>query len=104
MFLWGFPRNSPTRNAARRRANSRLRRVAGRGPPARSRSSEITRSSAGRAPAGSKASEHPAPEGGPEMGFAIRAWLVLLYLFSSKPGWFACLLVILVIGVLIAGC
>jgi hypothetical protein len=24
------------------------------------------------------------------MGFAILAWLVLLYLFSSKPGWFAC--------------
>src|SRR6202045_5201260 len=27
------------------------------------------------------------------MGFAILAWLVLLYLFSSKPGGFACLLV-----------
>jgi hypothetical protein len=23
------------------------------------------------------------------MGFAILAWLVLLYLFSSKPGWSA---------------
>ena len=38
------------------------------------------------------------------MGFAILAWLVLLYLFSSKPGSFGCLLVILVVGILIAGC
>jgi hypothetical protein len=39
------------------------------------------------------------------MGFAILAWLVLLYLFSSRPGWFACLLVLLlVVGILIAGC
>jgi hypothetical protein len=30
--------------------------------------------------------------------------LVLLYLFSGKPGWFACLLVLLVIGILIAEC
>jgi len=29
------------------------------------------------------------------MCFAILAWLVLLYLFSCKPGWFACLLVLL---------
>ena len=34
------------------------------------------------------------------MGLAILAWLVLLYLFSSKPGWFARLLV----SILIAGC
>jgi hypothetical protein len=34
------------------------------------------------------------------MGVALLVWLVLLYLFSSKPGWFACLLV----GILIAGC
>jgi hypothetical protein len=38
------------------------------------------------------------------MGFAILAWLVLLYLFSSKPGVFACLLVLFVVGILIAGC
>jgi len=38
------------------------------------------------------------------MGFAILAWLVLLYFFSSKPGVFACLLVLLVIGILIGGC
>jgi len=29
---------------------------------------------------------------------------VLLYLFSSKPGWFAGLLVLLLVGILIAGC
>jgi hypothetical protein len=38
------------------------------------------------------------------MGFAIVAWLILLYLFRSQPGWFACLLVLLVVGILIAGC
>jgi hypothetical protein len=38
------------------------------------------------------------------MHLAILAWLVLLYLFSSKPGWFACLLVLLLVGILIAGC
>jgi hypothetical protein len=41
------------------------------------------------------------------MGFAIVAWLVLLYLFSSKLGCFACLLVLLVllvVGILVAGC
>jgi hypothetical protein len=38
------------------------------------------------------------------MGFVFLAGLVLLYLFSSKPGWFGCLLVLLVIGALIAGC
>jgi hypothetical protein len=38
------------------------------------------------------------------MAIALLVWLVLLYLFSSKPGWFACLLVLLVIGILIAGC
>ena len=37
------------------------------------------------------------------MGFVFLAGLVLLYLFSSKPGWFGCLLV-LFIGILIAGC
>ena len=37
------------------------------------------------------------------MGFAILAWLLLLYLFSSKPGVFACLLVLLVVGILVAG-
>jgi hypothetical protein len=34
------------------------------------------------------------------MGLAIPAWLVLLYLFSGTPGWFASLLV----GILVAGC
>jgi hypothetical protein len=38
------------------------------------------------------------------MGFAIVAWLVLLYLFSGKPGLFWCLLVLLVVGILVAGC
>jgi hypothetical protein len=38
------------------------------------------------------------------MGFAILAWLMLLYLFSSRLGWFGCLLVLLVIGILVAGC
>jgi hypothetical protein len=38
------------------------------------------------------------------MGFALLVWLVLLYLSSSKPGWFGCLLVLLVIGILVAGC
>ena len=38
------------------------------------------------------------------MDVALLAWLVLLYLFSSKPGWFACLLVLLLICVLITGC
>ena len=37
------------------------------------------------------------------MGFALLVWLVLLYLFSSKPGWFGCLLVLLV-GILVAAC
>jgi hypothetical protein len=51
-----------------------------------------------------EAPEHPAPEGDPEMGFAILAWLALLYLFSSKPGWFARLLVLLLVSILVAGC
>jgi len=39
------------------------------------------------------------------MGFALLVWLVLLYLFSSKPGWFGCLLVVLLlVGILLAGC
>jgi hypothetical protein len=38
------------------------------------------------------------------MSIAILAWLVLLYLFGSKPGWFGCLLVLLLVGILIAGC
>ena len=38
------------------------------------------------------------------MGVAILAWLVLLYLFSSKPGVFAGLLVVLAVGILVAGC
>ena len=33
------------------------------------------------------------------MAIAVLVWLVLLYLFSSKPGWFACLLVLLVVGI-----
>ena len=38
------------------------------------------------------------------MGFALLAWLVLLYFVSGKPGVFACLLVLLLIGILLAGC
>jgi hypothetical protein len=38
------------------------------------------------------------------MGFAILAWLVQLYLCSGRPSWFACLLVFLVVGILVAGC
>jgi len=41
-------------------------------------------------------------EGETRMGFVFLAGLVLLYLFSSKPGWFACLIVLLV-GILVAG-
>jgi hypothetical protein len=40
----------------------------------------------------------------PRIGFAILARMVLLYLLSNKPGWFACLVVLLVVGILIAGC
>jgi hypothetical protein len=38
------------------------------------------------------------------MGLALLAWLVLVYLTSTKPGWFACLLVLLLVGILVAGC
>ena len=38
------------------------------------------------------------------MAIAFLAWLVLLYFCSEKPGPFGCLLVLLVIVVLIAGC
>ena len=38
------------------------------------------------------------------MSIAILAWLALLYLFGSKPGWFGCLLVLLLVGILVAGC
>jgi hypothetical protein len=38
------------------------------------------------------------------MGFVVLAGLVLLYLFSSKPGSFGCLLVLLITGLLVAGC
>ena len=38
------------------------------------------------------------------MGVALLVWLVLIYLFSTKPGWFGCLLVLLLVGTLIAGC
>ena len=39
------------------------------------------------------------------MSIAILAWLVLLYLFGSKPGWFGCLLVLLLaVSSLLAGC
>ena len=37
------------------------------------------------------------------MSFFFLVGLVLLYLFSSKPGWFGCLIVFL-IGILVAGC
>ena len=38
------------------------------------------------------------------MGFVILAGLVLLYFFSGKSGGFACLLVLLVVGIFFAGC
>ena len=38
------------------------------------------------------------------MAIALLVWLVLLYFCSDKHGWFGCLLVLLVIAVLIAGC
>ena len=38
------------------------------------------------------------------MGIALLVWLVLLYFCSNKPGWFGCLLGLLVIAVLITGC
>jgi hypothetical protein len=38
------------------------------------------------------------------MAIAFLAWLLLLYFCSKKPGPFGCLLVLLVIAVLIAGC
>ena len=38
------------------------------------------------------------------MGIALLVWLVLIYFCSGKPGWFGCLLVLLVIAVLITGC
>jgi hypothetical protein len=38
------------------------------------------------------------------MGFVLLAWLLLLYFGSGKPGLFWCLLSLLVIGILIAGC
>jgi hypothetical protein len=38
------------------------------------------------------------------MGIALLVWLVLLYFCSGRPGWFGCLLVLLLVGILIAGC
>jgi hypothetical protein len=38
------------------------------------------------------------------MAVALLVWLVLRYLCSGKPGLFWCLLSLLVIGTLIAGC
>jgi hypothetical protein len=38
------------------------------------------------------------------MCLAILAWVLLLCLFISKPGWFGCLLVLLVVGIIVAGC
>jgi hypothetical protein len=38
------------------------------------------------------------------MCLAILVWLLLLSVVGSKQGWFACLLVVLAISVLLAGC
>jgi hypothetical protein len=38
------------------------------------------------------------------MAFALLAWIMLLYFCSNKPGWFGCLLVLLLVGILVAGC
>ena len=35
---------------------------------------------------------------------AFLVWLVLLCFCSNKPGWFGCLLALLLVGTLIAGC
>ena len=34
----------------------------------------------------------------------LLVWLALAYFVSSNPGWFECLLVLLTIAILIAGC
>jgi hypothetical protein len=34
----------------------------------------------------------------------LLVWLVLVYFVSAKPGWLGCLLVLLVVAILIAGC
>ena len=38
------------------------------------------------------------------MWIALLCWLALLYLFRNSPGRFGCLLILLAICVLIAGC
>jgi hypothetical protein len=38
------------------------------------------------------------------MGIGLLVWLMLIYFCSNKPGRFGCLLALLVIAVLIAGC
>jgi len=38
------------------------------------------------------------------MAIALLIWLVLLYCCSNRPGWFGCLLVVLAVAVMIAGC
>ena len=38
------------------------------------------------------------------MAIALLVWLMLFYFCSDKPGPFGCLLILLVIAVLIAGC
>jgi len=37
------------------------------------------------------------------MAIVLLVWLVLLYFCSYRPGLFGCLLVLLVLGILIAG-
>ena len=38
------------------------------------------------------------------MTIALLVWLMLFYFCSNKPGWFGCLVALLLIAVLIAGC
>ena len=38
------------------------------------------------------------------MGVALLVWLMLLFFCSSRFGWFGCLLALLFIVVLVAGC
>ena len=46
----------------------------------------------------------PLPKETSMLCIAFLGWLVLLYFCSSKPGWFGCLLALLLVGTLIAGC
>jgi len=46
----------------------------------------------------------PLPKETSMLCIAFLGWLVLLYFCSSKPGWFGCLLALLLVGIILAGC